>query len=456
MRWVSTRGKSPAISTSEVLKRGLAPDGGLYVPESFPEGVAPSDARIVRALRGLAKKSWASVAHDVIRPFFHGEKVESEVPSIVKSAFNFPIELRTLRSRRDRLGVLELFHGPTAAFKDAGARFLSHALARLQPPGHETTILVATSGDTGGAVASAFYERPGFRVVVLYPKGKVSSRQERQLTAWGDNVRTLSVRGDFDSCQKIVKELLSDEKWREEHGATSANSINVGRLLPQVTYYAWASLRYRTKHGAVPNWIIPTGNLGNAVAAFWAKKLGYPMGKIVIATNSNRTLPDYFESGLYEPRPAVQTLANAMDVGAPSNFERLEHLYGGREAFLQSSDSVASSVSDDEIRETIRETKVRWKETICPHTATAFKVWERIQSGEIDMGGVDEHWVVVSTAHPAKFETVVEPLIGEAVPIPESLQEILKRPPYVTEVAAELSAVKEAIGAPMKDVGSGF
>jgi threonine synthase len=333
--------------------------------------------------------------------------------------------------------VLELFHGPTAAFKDFGARFLAAALARLRHGNAAPlTVLVATSGDTGGAVAAAFAGRPGFRVIVLYPKGMVSERQERQLTCWTDNVQALRVRGDFDACQRMVKEAFQDGNLRERFRLTSANSISLGRLLPQMVYYASSSLEYERRHGVAPGFIVPSGNLGNATAAFWAKRLGLPIREIVLATNSNETLTRFLATGPWEPRPTVATLASAMDVGNPSNMERLADLHGGlpgaREALH------ASLVTDEQIRAAIQTGVERWGEVWDPHTATAVVVRERLTSPD---------WVLVATAHPAKFDSIVEPLIGRSVEVPAALAELLDRPGHWTEIEPSLEPLRAALEA---------
>ncbi|HEX8351677.1 MAG TPA: threonine synthase, partial [Pyrinomonadaceae bacterium] len=300
MRFRSTRSARPTLGLSEAMLTGLAPDGGLYVPEGFP-AFAPEE------FDGL--ESWRDVGERLLKPFFEGDALGAHLAEICEEAFDFPLPLRDLD---DETAVLELFHGPTAAFKDVGARFLAACVSRL--PGRRT-VLVATSGDTGGAVAAAFHGRPDVRVVILFPRGKVSPRQQQQLTCWGANVRAFAVRGDFDDCQRVVKAAFADRAWAESHGLLSANSINLGRLLPQAVYYAAASLWYLRGRGARPGFVIPAGNLGNAVAAFWARRMGLPVREVVLAANANRAVPDYFDSGNWAARTTVATLANAMDVG---------------------------------------------------------------------------------------------------------------------------------------------
>lgn len=423
VRYVSTRGESPAVTLSEAIEHGLAPDGGLYVPQAFPD-LDPA---------GLAADSGLpDVAEWMLRPFFQGDRLESELSAICRDAFNFPAPLRQLRAGTS---LLELFHGPTAAFKDFGARFLAAVLSRLQPQDAEPlTVLVATSGDTGGAVAAAFAGRPGFEVVVLYPKGMVSDRQERQLTCWGGNVLALRVRGDFDACQKIVKEAFRDPALQEKRRLTSANSISLGRLLPQMVYYAASSLEYRERTGREPGFIIPSGNLGNATACFWAREIGLPIREIALATNANEPVTRFLQGERWRPRPMVTTLASAMDVGNPSNIERLFALFGGEDETRRA--LRGRLVSDDEVTETIRRGPIDWQEAWDPHTATAV-----VYRGELE----SEDWIIVSTAHPAKFEAIVEPLIGRAVEIPPALAELLHRPRQFQEIDPTLDQLREAL-----------
>lgn len=413
MKFLSTRAHSPAVSISQAIEAGLAPDGGLYVPEFFPK-YKGGDFDIVQTLA----------------PFFEGDPLAPHLPEICKNAFNFPIPLREASKGT---AVLELFHGPTAAFKDVGARFLAECQARLAAG--KRTVLVATSGDTGGAVAAAYHGRPNFEVIILFPKGMVSARQQQQLTCWGDNIRAFAVNGTFDDCQRMAKEAFANTMAFAQQISdqptllTSANSINIGRLLPQMTYYARASIEYKKKYGANPNFIIPSGNLGNAMAALWAKKMDFPIGQIIMATNANKALPDYLETGVKKSHQTISTLANAMDVGNPSNLERAIHLYPKLEDFRKDVDAI--SVSDDEIKKAIIEGK-KSGNIWCPHTAVAAFVRESIPG---------DHWIIVATAHPAKFETIVEPLIGEKITVPPALQNLLTKKSVFKEIPADVKAI---------------
>jgi len=424
MKFASTRGQTPQVAFSTALLQGLAPDGGLYVPTDWPH--FPSSGR----------EDLAGLAADVIGPFVEGDVLASELTAIATEAFNFPAPLVSLTADH-RLNVLELFHGPTAAFKDFGARFLAASLSRLRMgKTRPLKILVATSGDTGGAVAAAFHRRPGIEVAVLFPKGLVSPTQERQLTCWGDNVQSFAVRGTFDDCQRLVKEAFLDAALRERAELSSANSINLGRLLPQMVYYVAASLEVWRRDGEAASFIIPSGNLGNALACIWARRVGLPIADIVLAHNVNRTVPDYFATGAWQPRDSHATLASAMDVGNPSNFERLKDLFPDISSMRQ---SLSTEVVDDEaIRARIRAGFNEYGQVWCPHTAVAAEAYARLPREKRDRG----RWILVATAHPAKFREIVEPATGHPVSLPQSLAELFARPVSCSEIAAELATLR--------------
>lgn len=427
MNFISTRHAAPVATLSQAIAAGLAPDGGLYVPEALPPPRDLSPGSDV-----------ADTAAALLAPFFQGDALAAELPAICREAFDFPAPLVSLGTPDDY--VLELFHGPTAAFKDFGARFLAAAMARLRR--HEAkplTILVATSGDTGAAVAAAFHRQPGLRVVVLYPDGRVSPRQAHQLGCFGDNITALRVAGSFDDCQALVKRALNDADLQAQAPLSSANSISLGRLLPQMSYYAHAALTHRAATGRVLNLVIPTGNLGNALAAILARALGVPLGRIALATNANRVLPDFFGGGDYAPASSIATLANAMDVGAPSNFERLRWLFGDDDAALRAA-FTAAHVDDATIREVIARRYRDHGEVHCPHTATAIKVLEDLRAQ-----GEAGDWAVAATAHPAKFESVVEPLIGRTVDVPPALAELLARPAHADPISADYGALRKRL-----------
>ncbi len=426
MRFVSTRGDTPPTDIDAALIAGLAPDGGLYVPETIPA----LPASLVR----MPSPSLADTVREALAPFFVDSSLRDALPALCARAYNFEAPLRMLRGRGDHL--LELFHGPTAAFKDYAARLLAECLAALQgPDAPTTTILVATSGDTGAAVAGAFHRRPGFEVVILYPDGRVSPRQAHGLECWGDNVRTFRVAGTFDDCQRMAKSALSDRDLRERMALTSANSISLGRLLPQLAYYAHTARNFFAAHTTELNLIVPTGNLGNAAAALLAKRMGFPIGDIVLATNANDVLPRFFAGNDYAPAATKATLANAMDVGAPSNFERLRHWFANDDALRDA--LRARSVVDATIRATIAAAPKRHGIVACPHTACGLKLLEDLRAA-----GDTRHWAVVATAHPAKFDTIVEPLVGHAVEVPPALADCLARPAHGEALAADDAALR--------------
>ena len=436
MEFTSTRGPAHSAGFAAALIQGLAPDGGLYVPRGWPATLRLDHFGDPQDLPGVAVK--------LLTPFVEGDRLAPELSAVTADAFNFPAPLVPLGSS-GRLSVLELFHGPTAAFKDFGARFLAACMSRLRKPeDRPLTILVATSGDTGGAVAAAFHGRPGIEVGVLFPKGLVSPTQERQLTCWGGNVKSFAVRGTFDDCQRMVKEAFLDAELRRETELSSANSINLGRLLPQAVYYAATSLAIWRQHGEPASFVIPSGNLGNAAACIWARKLGLPIGEIVLAHNVNRTVPDYLENGEWKPRPSVATLASAMDVGNPSNMERLRALFP--ELGDMRSAVSAFTVTDDAIRARIRMGYEEFGQVWCPHTATAAEAYERLSAARQGAPQKQGRWVLVSTAHPAKFREIVEPLIGKAVAVPDTLAKLFARESDCTEIAADLSALRVALG----------
>jgi threonine synthase len=426
LHYLSTRGNSPAASLSEAIAAGLAPDGGLYVPAYLPK-------LDVQAFK--PDGSLADTAATLLAPFFAGDALAAELPRICAEALTFPTPLRAL-PQHPKTSVLELFHGPTAAFKDVGARFLAACLRRLRGEAAEAlTILVATSGDTGAAVGAAFHRQSGIEVAILYPDGRVSPRQAHQLGCFGDNVRALRVQGRFDDCQRMVKAALNDAALQAHSPLSSANSISLGRLLPQMSYYAHAALAWWQQHREPLNFVVPTGNLGNALAAVWVRAMGLPIGQIRLACNANQTLPEFFAGDDYAPRQAVATLANAMDVGAPSNFERLRWTVPDTGELRRS--LKAQSVGDRSISAAISLHAREHGEVFCPHTATAMHVLDQLRAA-----GDNAAWVVVATAHPAKFESVVEPLIGKPVAVPPALAAMLQRPASAEPMPAEDQALR--------------
>ncbi len=427
MPFVSTRSPHASpVTLAEAVQRGLAPDGGLYVPASIP-AMAPD------AFEGLRGATLPEVATALIGPLAGDTFSTETLGRLMASALDFPVPLVPLSSG---LWMLELFHGPTLAFKDVGARTMARWLVAVTDAAdpRPLTVLVATSGDTGGAVAHAFHGVPGTRVVVLYPRGRVSPVQEAQFATLGGNVTAVAVEGAFDDCQRLVKEAFADAAIADAVRLTSANSINIGRLLPQMAYYAWAVLQLPAG-SPPPTIVVPSGNLGNLTAGVMAMRRGVPIGGFVVATTTaNDPLPRYLASGRYEPRSSTPTLASAMDVGAPSNFERLTYLFGGDVAVARAV-MTSATVSDDDIRAAIRELSDRWGYLADPHSAVGYHGARATRSDAV------APVVVMATAHPAKFREVVEPALGREVALPASLADCLSRPPLVVAAGPTLASL---------------
>lgn len=416
MRFLSTRGRAPAVSFREALFAGLAPDGGLYVPERVDP--VPLDG-----LRGVPAAELGAV---LAAPFIGDEIPPASLADLFAGALDFPIPIVALD---EHTSVVELFHGPTFAFKDIGARVMARLMAHFAGPDERLTVLVATSGDTGGAVAQAFFGLRGTRVVVLFPDGGVTPVQAAQFTTLGGNVQALAVAGSFDDCQRLVKEAFADDGLRRAARLTSANSINIGRLLPQMIYYAQAAL------GSDGRLVVsvPSGNFGNITAGIWARALGVPVARFVAATTINDTVPRYLASGRYEARPSVPTLANAMDVGDPSNVERLRWWFQDDVAAMRA--LVTASVhTDADVRTAIRELWDRHRYVADPHSAIAYL--------GAAAGGAREHRVFLATAHPAKFRETVEEVLDQPVPLPAPLAEALRKPSQVEHIAPALSELR--------------
>ncbi len=414
MKFISTRDPDVTATIDQAIVLGLAPGGGLFVPESFPKFDLPS-----------ANLSYPEFSATLLEPFFADSHLQDHLEKFIKNAFNFPVPCKEINTNTQ---LLELFHGPTLSFKDFGARFLAECLNFLAKD-EKKTVMVATSGDTGSAVASAFYEKENINVVVLFPKGKISKRQEQQITCWHKNVTAVAVNGVFDDCQSLVKAAFKDPAWQALH-LTTANSINVARLLPQMTYYAYTSQKLFAQTNQPANFIVPSGNFGNVTACYWAKQLGFPIGKIVMASNENHVMSDYLATGEYKSRPSIATLANAMDVGNPSNFERLQYLFPDIELFREN--VTAISVDDEQIKMAIKQAYQNDNLMICPHTAVAYCARQQLS---------DEAWIIVATADPCKFETIIEPLLNVKVPVATQLDWILQQQPECLEIDVNLGAL---------------
>ncbi|GAA4018851.1 threonine synthase [Sphingomonas swuensis] len=427
MNFFSTRGGIRGHLLSEALRLGAAPDGGLFMPEALPRHDAA----------GFDPESpLATFAAQWLRPLFAEDSLAPELDRICAEAFTFPVPIVMPDETRPRLHALELFHGPTGAFKDFGARFLMSCFDRLAGA-EPLTVLAATSGDTGGAVGAAAEGRASVRAVILFPKGRVSPFQERQLTCWGDNVVAIEVDGDFDDCQRLAKAAFADSALSGRHRLTSANSINLGRLLPQAAYVAHAAVRLAASSGATPGFIVPSGNLGHGFATLLARAMGAPIGPVVLATNANATLGDWSRGQGYEPRPSVATLANAMDVGDPSNFERLLALG------VTPDDLVVEQVDDRCIADRIVQDYARSGYVWCPHSATAAEAFERLLPSARD----ERPCLAAATAHPFKFADVVEPLIGRRLEPSPPLAGIEGRPVRKRAIAPALHALRELLDA---------
>ncbi len=410
MKFYSLHKNSPSVNFKDATINGQAPDKGLYFPESIP----------------TLKKEWINnienisneaIAFEVIKPYVGDTISEDALFEIVKETINFEIPLVKIT---DHIFSLELYHGPTLAFKDIGARFMSRCLGHFEKGSDKkVTVLVATSGDTGGAVANGFYNVPGVDVVILYPSGKVSSVQEKQLTTLGNNIHALEVAGNFDDCQQMVKAAFIDADLNKKLFLTSANSINVARWLPQQFYYFFAYKQWQEK-GNPPVVSVPSGNFGNICAGLLANASGLPIKHFIAACNANNVVPSYFETQQYQSKKAIATISNAMDVGDPSNFVRIMEIFEQQFAALKNKVS-SCSISDEVTKQTLLSVFKEQNYLCDPHGAVAYKaLQDYLVMNPTDKG------IFLETAHPVKFYDVVEPIINQAVPIPESIQEQLK------------------------------
>ncbi|MCH9648396.1 MAG: threonine synthase [Deltaproteobacteria bacterium] len=426
MKYQSTGGRSPEVDFPTALFRSLAPDGGLYLPTELPP-LPPS------FFTNLAGADLADTAATVAAQLISGI-APAPLRALLADALSFPIPLVPLGpvDSENTIHILELFHGPTLAFKDVGARVMARLFAHFRPATERPlTVLVATSGDTGSAVAQAFLGVEGTRVAVLYPRGKVSPVQECQFTTLGDNVQALAVEGTFDDCQRLVKSAFADQQLSEQFQLTSANSINLGRLLPQSFYYFHALAQLAPSRESVSSgeslppvlFSVPSGNFGNLTAGLLARRLGLPCAGFVAATNVNDVVPAYLENGEFRPRPSQGTLSNAMDVGNPSNFARMEQLFGGELDRMQQVVS-GSRWTDEETQQAIREVYESSGYILDPHTAVGVLGLRKA----LEEAPEPRTGVVLATAHPVKFRETVEPLIGRKIPLPQRLAACLDQP----------------------------
>jgi len=432
MQFYSLNKKSPNVNFKDATINGQAPDKGLYFPETIPQVKK-------ELLDNIENTSNEQIAFEVIQPYVGNTIAADELFNIVKETVNFPIPLVKVT---DDIFSLELYHGPTLAFKDIGARFMSRCLGHFVKGGDKkVTVLVATSGDTGGAVANGFYNVPGVDVVILYPSGKVSSVQEKQLTTLGNNIHALEVNGNFDDCQQMVKAAFLDDELNKKLFLTSANSINVARWLPQQFYYFFAYKQWVNSPsgdgGKPPVICVPSGNFGNICAGLLANASGLPVKHFIAATNANDVVPQYFNTQNYQPKKAVATISNAMDVGDPSNFVRIMELF--QQQFSNLTAKVSScSITDAITKQTLLDVYNQHHYLCDPHGAVAYRALEDYLQTYPDNKGI-----FLETAHPVKFYDVVEPVINETIPVPESIKAELAKKKKSTVIDKGVGELKE-------------
>lgn len=405
MQLYSTNNPNHKVGLKEAIFKGLPEDNGLFMPEQIPvldQGFIDS----------LPERTFQENSYAVARNLIGDAIPANDLREIIEKAINFPAPVVEID---DHTATLELFHGPSLAFKDFGGRFMAETMSYLnRGEDKELTILVATSGDTGGAVAAGFYKTPGIRVIILYPSGKVSPLQEKQLTTLGENITALEVNGTFDDCQALVKQAFLDQEIQGRHRLSSANSINIARLIPQSFYYFEACRQVIPKHKQVV-FTVPSGNFGNLTAGLLAKRMGLPIHHFIAATNANDVVPQYLHTGIYTPRPSVRTLSNAMDVGNPSNFTRMLNLYGSTWNTMQAEIS-GYAFGDEDTENAVREVYKNNHYLLDPHGAVgylAWKAWHETHPGT--------YGVILETAHPAKFLEDMERVLGTNIPVPERL-----------------------------------
>ncbi|MGN0019402.1 MAG: threonine synthase [Sphingobacterium hotanense] len=428
MQFYSTNNKALRVSFQEAVFNSLPQDKGLYMPEVIPQ----LDPYFIK---NIQQYSLQEIAFTIAKAFIGNDIPDADLKSIVDDAINFEAPVKFLDAET---AVLELFHGPSYAFKDFGARFMSRIMGYFSKQGDQLLdVLVATSGDTGGAVASGFLGVEGTRVTILYPKGKVSKVQEEQLTTNGQNIRALEVEGTFDDCQALVKEAFNDPDLNNALRLTSANSINIARLIPQTFYYFWTYAQLKSQGMDEIVFTVPSGNFGNIGAGLLAYKMGLPVAHFVAATNVNDTVPRFLQHGIYEPKPSVQTLANAMDVGNPSNWVRIQDLFG------QDLDQLKAKVSsytytDEQTLEGMEELFEKYKYVACPHTAIAYlasKAYRNEHPGEYAS-------VFLSTAHPCKFPEAIKPEVFQHVALPEGASALAEKEKQAVEMPVDYKTFK--------------
>jgi threonine synthase len=437
MQLYSTNNKANKASLKEAVFKGLPDDNGLYMPEVIP--ALPADF-----INNLEQYSFQEIGFTITRHLLTGAIPDDDIRSIIEKAIVFPAPVVRLDESKY---ILELFHGPSLAFKDFGARFMAQLMSYFnQEEDQELVILVATSGDTGGAVAAGFLQTPGIKVVILYPSGKVSPLQEKQLTTLGHNIAALEVNGTFDDCQALVKKAFLDPELRANIRLSSANSINISRLIPQSFYYFEAYKQVK-QLGKKVVFCVPSGNFGNLTAGLMAVKMGLPVHHFIAATNKNDIVPSYLESGKYHPKPSVRTLSNAMDVGNPSNFARMVDLYTAIESASSTPESAWPSMKeaisgyafdDKATRQAMKEVAEKYDYVIDPHGAVGYLALKSYQEMHPDTLGI-----ILETAHPSKFKEDVETILGQDIDVPERLSELSEREKVATVMDISFESFKE-------------
>lgn len=430
MELYSTKNKERLVSLREAVFRGLPEDNGLYMPQAIPV----LDQVFIKNLR---QYSFREIAFRVADTILQGAIPEADLQRIIEQAVNFPAPVHRLD---DSKYVLELFHGPSLAFKDFGARFMAQLMSYFnRGEDRELVILVATSGDTGGAVAAGFFQTPGIRVVILYPSGKVSMLQEKQLTTFGHNIAALEVDGTFDDCQALVKQAFLDTELSSAIRLSSANSINISRLIPQAFYYFEAYKQVADGSSPVV-FCVPSGNFGNLTAGLIAHRMGLRVHHFIAATNINDVVPEYLHTGHYMPRPSVRTLSNAMDVGNPSNFDRMVDMFSDAECSTWNNMTASISgfaYNDEQTRRAIQEVYVKYGYVLEPHGAVAYLALDTFQ--EQHPGAIG---VLLETAHPAKFLDDMEEILRVPVEVPERLARLANEPKVATAIAPDFAIFK--------------
>lgn len=429
MRWYSTKNVKQTVSLEEAVRKGLAPDNGLYMPERL----VPFDLSFIKKLKDY---TFQEICVKVCAQFFQGEVATKDIEDIISASITFPAPLVSLD---EQTHILELFHGPTLAFKDFGARFMAQLLGYFNRNTiTETTVLVATSGDTGGAVASGFFNVPGVKVFILYPSGMVSNLQEKQLTSLGGNIQAIEVLGTFDDCQSLVKSAFLDVDLNRQLNLCSANSINIARLIPQTFYYFEGYKRLQQPNEV--DFVVPSGNFGNLTAGLFAKRLGLPVNKFIAATNANDVVPAFLASGNYLPKPSVQTISNAMDVGNPSNYERLLDLFGSTwNNWTTELDGY--SITEPETIHQIHTAYHTNHYLMDPHTAVGLSAYRKYQA----LHKSSSTGIILSTAHPAKFKETIEDTLKLEISLPKELAMLDNKQKQAIVLANSIAALKSTL-----------